>query len=287
MTRVANSGHDENGRWTYGKAGDQDGTEWRIIPWYYFRQHVVLRHPDAKVRAEIAKLAKAAAANNNIGYDQMQRTTFWRELARAGYDPSRIQTPCEADCSAGVAAIVKAVGYRLGNRKLQAVSSECWTGNLRSALMGAGFQALYGSAYCETGKNLIPGDINLNEAQHTNIVVEGDGATPDTGKLDTDGLWGSATTRKLQQVYGTYVDGEVWHQWAPNKQPWCTLGWKYDDSGEGSPLIRSMQKHLGTGDADGLAGTIFWRALMKKTKTSNGFAAVEEMQRRLNAGKWK
>lgn len=288
MAKVANSGHDENGRWQYGTAGDQTGTEWYIRDWYYFRQNVVLRHPEQKVRNELVKLAKAAAANNRIGYDQMQRTTFWRELQRAGYDPSRITTPCESDCSAGVAAIVKAAGYRLNDRKLQAVSEHCWTGNLRAALMAAGFKALYGDAYCSTDKNLIPGDINLNESQHVNITVSAEGQpTPKPSKLDEDGLWGSATTRKLQQTYGTYVDGEVWHQWRPNLKGWMTSGWKFDNTGEGSPLIRAMQKHLNTGDADGLVGQKFWKALMRKTNTSDGFKAVREMQKRLNKGTWK
>lgn len=31
---IANSGHDENGRYKNGKAGDQTGTEYAVIPWY-------------------------------------------------------------------------------------------------------------------------------------------------------------------------------------------------------------------------------------------------------------
>ena len=31
---ISNCGHDENNRYSGGKAGDQTGTEWRVINWY-------------------------------------------------------------------------------------------------------------------------------------------------------------------------------------------------------------------------------------------------------------
>ena len=67
---ISNSGHDENGKYSGGKAGDQSGTEWAIINWYNRPWTCILRHPDPAVRKEIAILAKAAAQNNKIGYDQ-------------------------------------------------------------------------------------------------------------------------------------------------------------------------------------------------------------------------
>lgn len=77
---ISNCGHDENGRYSGGKAGDQTGTEWRVINWYNRPWKCVLRHPNADVRAMIASMAKAAANNNLIGYDQSQRVHFGRTL---------------------------------------------------------------------------------------------------------------------------------------------------------------------------------------------------------------
>ena len=108
---ISNSGHDENGKYSGGKAGDQTGTEWQIIPWYNRPWNVVLRYPNRAVAQKIADKAAAAAKNNKIGYDQNQRTTFWTQLAASDYDPAKIIVACEGDCSAGVAAIVKATGY--------------------------------------------------------------------------------------------------------------------------------------------------------------------------------
>lgn len=164
---ISNCGHDENGKYSGGKAGDQTGGEWKVINWYNRPWKCVLRHPDAKVRAMIASMAKAAANNNLIGYDQSQRYTFWEHLKASNYDPAKITIACEADCSSGVAAIVKGTGYRLGIDKLKNVSTSCYTGNLRSALKAAGFTVLTDSKYLTSDAYLLAGDILLNDNAHT------------------------------------------------------------------------------------------------------------------------
>lgn len=164
---ISNCGHDENNKYNGGKAGDQTGTEWQVINWYNRPWKCVLRHPDATVRKMIASMAKAAAVNNKIGYDQSQRGTFWEHLKASNFDPAQITVVCEADCSSGVAAIVKGAGYRLGNEKLKKVSTECYTGNLRAALKAAGFEVLTDSKYLTTDAYLLAGDILLNDGAHT------------------------------------------------------------------------------------------------------------------------
>ena len=169
---IANSGHDERGKYSGGRAGDQTGREWAVIPWYSRPWDTVLRHPDEKVRLMIVYLAKSAARNDLIGYNQAKRTTFWRELSRSGYDPLRITTPCDADCSAGVAAIVKAAGYRLGNQALQGVSPDMYTGNETETLRRAGFIVLKDQKYLASDRSLLPGDILLCTGHHTAINLD-------------------------------------------------------------------------------------------------------------------
>lgn len=164
---ISNSGHDENGRYAGGTAGDQGG-EWTIIPWYSRPWNCVLRHPDEKVRKEIARLSRAAAVNDKIGYDQNQRDSYWGKLQAAGYEPSRITTACEADCSAGVIANTKAAGYLLGNSSLKTISAT-YTGNMRSAYKAAGFAILTAQKYLATDNYLLEGDILLNDAYHTAV----------------------------------------------------------------------------------------------------------------------
>ena len=131
---ISNCGHDEKGKYTGGTAGDQTGNEWAVIPWHNRPWNYVLRHPDRAVGNMLADLARKAAQNNLIGYDQNQRGTYWKHLKASNYDPAQITIACEADCSSGVAANVKAAGYRLGLKELQSVSADCYTGNLRKAL---------------------------------------------------------------------------------------------------------------------------------------------------------
>ena len=163
---ISNSGGDENGGIHGGAAGDQTGKEWQLRSWYNRPWSCVLRHPDEKVREKIAELATKAAKNDKIGYDQYQRDTYWQQLQKVGYDPSKITTACEADCSAGVIANVKAVGYLLGLSKLKNLNAS-YTGNMRSGFKAAGFTVLTASKYLTSPDYLLPGDILLNDSHHT------------------------------------------------------------------------------------------------------------------------
>lgn len=169
---ISNSGSDENKQYKGGKAGDQTGHEWELKAFYNRPWTVVLRYPDQAVALQIAKLGIAAALNNNIGYDQNQRTTYWTQLKAVGYDPSKITTPCEEDCTAGVSANVKACGFIFGIKALQDVPI-CSSRNMKAEFTKAGFIALTQSKYLTSGNYLLPGDILLYESHHaaTNITL--------------------------------------------------------------------------------------------------------------------
>lgn len=243
--RVANCGHDENGRYTGGKAGDQSGTEWYIRDWYNYKPwNYVLRWKDAALGSLFADLAIEAAQNGNIGYDQYQRDTFWQCLQLAGYHPANIKTDCETDCSAGTIALIKAVGYLKGISDLRTCNAT-YTGDMmdwfRSAPGKRHFEVL-------TGRNLTDpsvarrGDINLNVDHHVNITVDNganSGATTPSnrdwlqvgdvgdavksmqslliacgyvcGAAGADGEFGAETDKALksfQRDHGLTVDGE-------------------------------------------------------------------------------
>ena len=179
MTKVSNCGSSETGGIT-GRAGDQTGGEYCIRSWSDFGQNVVLWHPSKKVNDLVADLACEAAANDKIGYDQTQRETFWNELKKVRYRPANVKRACEADCSSSTATTVKAAGYILDDAKLKAVPVSCWTGNLKSALVKAGYEAHTESKYTRSGDYLPRGAINLNEARHVNVCVTS-GAKHGTG----------------------------------------------------------------------------------------------------------
>ena len=169
---ISNSGKDENNAYNGGEAGDQSGHEWELKAWYNRPWTVVLRFPDQAVAETIARLGIDAALNNLIGYDQGQRTTYWKQLKAAEYDPSKITVACEEDCTAGVSANVRAAGFIHGIKALQDVSI-CSSRNMKSVFTKAGFVALTDSKYLTGTKYLLPGDVLLYENHHaaTNITV--------------------------------------------------------------------------------------------------------------------
>lgn len=96
---------------------------------------------------------------------------------------------------------------------------------------------------------------------------------PETQQLKVDGIWGEATTRRLQQIFGTTVDGKVSNQLAMYRStnPGLTTGWDWDakPNGKGSQLIRAMQSWAGMPDSDrdGEIGPKTIRAIQKKLGT--------------------
>ncbi len=113
---------------------------------------------------------------------------------------------------------------------------------------------------------------------------------PASSKIDTDGVWGKATTKAAQKVFKTYQDGIVSKQIASYKKymPACsTSSWQFLSSGYkgGSSLIKAIQKWLGV-TADGLVGQGTIKALQRKLGVNDdgimGKATVTAWQKYLN-----
>lgn len=171
MTMVSNCSGTEYGGAYGGAAGDQTGREVAVISWYDFDQIAVYRHPDTRVRAELARLARETAENLHVGYDQSSRLTFRNELRKVNYAPTKIAVDCETDCSACTGAIIEAVGSLLGDKKLYDFDTTLSTHHMDGPLVAAGFQKLTASKYLRSGDYLLAGDISLAPGHHVNIAV--------------------------------------------------------------------------------------------------------------------
>lgn len=287
---LSNCGHDENNKYHGGSAGDQTGTEYRVIKWYNRPWNYVLRAKSRTVGNKLAQIARQAAENNNIGYDQYQRLTYFDALSKADWNPSKITTKCETDCTASTAANVIATGYQLGIKSLEEVSPKLYSGNIRKGLMATGeFDTLTASKYLTSDKYLLPGDILLYENHHAAINLDTGSAlttssstvtkpssqvtkpsttTSSSNKITVDGEWGKATTRAAQRVFSTTIDGIVSRQMAKYKKymPNClTSSWQFKSAGYhgGSELIKAIQRWCGA-EADGLCGTSTIKHLQRK-----------------------
>lgn len=120
-------------------------------------------------------------------------------------------------------------------------------------------------------------------------------STTPVGDLVVDGRWGSGTTRALQRVLGTTVDGVVSSQdstWRA-QNPGLTTGWEWlgNRGAKGSRVIAAAQRKLGVTD-DGLIGPKTIKALQKRLGTrvdgvlDDKSPCIKALQRRLNDGRF-
>ena len=172
MTKVANCGHDERGKYSGGKPGDQSGTEWYVREDYDFGQSVFLVHPNDKVNDLMARMAVNGARNDHVGYCQGHRTTFYEALKRNKWVVGTIKEDCESDCSSGVAALGEACVQRLKLGKAH-ISKDVYTGNLKAAFVAAGWKAYTKAELLGKYGKKPKGCIQLNPSRHVNVVVEG------------------------------------------------------------------------------------------------------------------
>ena len=165
MVKIGHATSDEKGKATGGKSGDQTGGEVLIQNWYLRPKGwtEIFRAKDPEVAKKIAKAMEQACANNNIGYDQGQRTTLYDQVKVLGWDLSKVKEKCECDCSSLVAVCVNAAGI--------SISKNMYTGNQKVVLSNTNkFEMLTEAKYLNKPEYLKRGDILLGPG-HTAIVV--------------------------------------------------------------------------------------------------------------------
>ena len=182
-----------------GRAGDQTKEEILIQTWYYRKQGwtAVFRAKNKQTAEIIASTMEQACMNNNIGYDQGQRTTLFEQAKKLNWNISKIATPCECDCSSLVAVCVNAAGIT--------VDRNMYTGNQKELLMNTGcFDMLTNKKYLTTPDYLNRGDILLGPG-HTAVVL-GQQVTVDKAKSFLPSLAGlykvSATKLNIRSGAG-------------------------------------------------------------------------------------
>lgn len=162
--KIGHASIDERNKISGGQAGDQTGKEIHIRSWYAKGWNKLIRPKSVDIAEKIARAMEQACANNNIGYDQFQRTTLFDQAKIKNWDISKVDQRCETDCSALVAVCVNAAGI--------SVSKDIYTGNEAKVLSNTGqFDILTDGKYLTTDKYLRRGDILLKEGSHTAIVL--------------------------------------------------------------------------------------------------------------------
>lgn len=108
-------------------------------------------------------------------------------------------------------------------------------------------------------------DISSETVSTPPSIDSSSSSVPSSSKsiLTVDGKWGTATTKRLQEIFGTVQDGKVSNQWSKYKQDGCYTGWEWKTSPTGSSaLIKAIQRKVGA-TVDGWIGTNTIKAMQK------------------------
>ena len=151
-----------------GKAGDQDKYEICIRTWYKSNWNVVLRPKRPDLAEKSAQFVEAICNNPNVGYDQGERNTLFKEAKKVNFDGTKIKTPCECDCSSlqHVAAIAGGANLSYGSNGLT-------TRTMKNGFKDSGdYEVLTDKKYLTSDEYLLRGDILVKEGSHTVMVLE-------------------------------------------------------------------------------------------------------------------
>lgn len=158
----------ENRKTTGGRPGDQTGREVGIQEWYmHTKGWIVLRAKTPAVREAIAYAMTAACNNNHIGYCQNHRTGATLAAQPYGYDPARITTDVETDCSELVRLCCLYAGIKVPSFN---------TASEKNVLLNTGLFTVYeDGAHCNSPDRLLRGDILVTRTKGHTVVVLSDG----------------------------------------------------------------------------------------------------------------
>lgn len=179
--------------------------------------------------------------------------------------------------------------WHVGDAALNSLIRLCADISIRNNLgyLVPGQNLTWHSMYAAT---TCPGDYLRSKMQYiadeANKIIGGGGH-----KIAVDGSWGIDTTRKAQEVFGTYVDGIVSNQlswWRDENPGLLSSSFEWQDSmNGGSSLISAIQKKVGA-NPDGYIGseTISkmqeWLGTPVDGCVSNPSSMVSAFQRWLN-----
>lgn len=178
-----------------GEPGNQTGNELRRQKWYAHKKGWrVFRARSVVVAQRIAAAMRAACDNAAIGYDQSTRNTLYTQASKVEYDPERVTTPCNTDCSALVRVCCAYAGIK---------TRDFNTATEAARLLATGkFDELTDSKYTDQAAYLCEGDILVTRTKgHTAVVLNNGNKAERGDEPTTPAAGGYVFTRLLK--YGS------------------------------------------------------------------------------------
>lgn len=209
---ISHASIDERGNIVGGKAGDQTGKEVCTRSYYSKGWNVVVRMKTPTMREKVADCMVKAVDNNYIGYNQARRMTLINYARNVGYDPSKVTTPCDCDCSSLVTLACIYAGIR--EASLIVGGNAATTSTLRKRLQATGAVDVFTTKdYTASDSNLIRGDILIKEGSHTAVVTQTQ--KPSKSPIEVvareciDGKWSNGGERVMRLTQAGYNATEV------------------------------------------------------------------------------
>lgn len=261
--KIGHASIDENAGIKNGASGDQTGREVCIRTWYAKPWSFVLRCTDEAKAEKMAAACEAGCDNPNIGYDQNQRNTLHTQAKQAGYDLSRITTPCETDCSAFICVCAEAAGITIPYNGTNAPT----TSTMKTAFTATGmFEVLTASKYVTGDAWLKRGDILVKPGSHTVMALE-NGSMANAGAPAVSYSF-QDFVKDIQTALGAAVDG------IPGSETLSKTITVSASCNRRHAVVTPLQKYLNTigcpcGNVDGIAGPKFTSAV-KAFQKANG-----------------
>ena len=218
---------DERGKASGGQDGNQSGKELSKQAWYlHSKNWYCFRARDSAMAGFIAEGMEHGIDNHNIGYDQNQNQTLYKEVRDKGFDPAKADTPCETDCARMVRVCVAYAYERVG---LDGSKVPDWyTATLPSLIMGLGTFVKYTDAdHCRSSKYLKRGDILCTRTKGHVVVVLNDGELAGSDATDyelgdrilRDGDYGADVAELQTRLKAVgYDPGEIDGEFGPNTE---------------------------------------------------------------------
>jgi len=189
---VGSAKGDEYGEASGGRAGDQTGGEVGTQAWYlHSKGWKGLRAKDRAVANKIATAMERACANDKIGYDQDQRLTLYQQASKCGFDPGKVTTACETDCSALVRVCLAYAGIK---------TPDFYTGNEYEIIYDTGKFTKIPAAQLTSSAYARKGDILVTKTTGHTVVVLNDGYNVTTSTPASSGSTSSSGSGKLNRT---------------------------------------------------------------------------------------
>ena len=196
MTRIAHAVRGDGGGIDGRIPGDQDGREVRIQT-YYAKNDAgkpwthVLRARDPDLAERIAVNMTTLAENENIGYSQKRRMTWFNSAKSQGGNIAKAAGDC--DCSSGVSG-----GTQLAGGKVKANLA---TSNMLQGFQSSGqFEILTDAKHLTSADFLLRGDILLRQG-HTAVIIDNGAEAARQDDPDDETLPDGKTFRLLVDDY--------------------------------------------------------------------------------------